>query len=78
MRKYTQRELRNMVALGMAEDVTHAHIEEHEEILKKESWLNQVGYASGKYGCNGMLLQGHETGTYYAITTRSQAIYIFG
>ena len=36
MRKYTQKELKNMVALGMAEDVTRANNEDYERIIKKE------------------------------------------
>lgn len=78
MRKYTRKELRNMVALGMAEDVTRADNEDYEKIIKKESYLSQVGYSAGVYGCDGMLLQGYKTGTYYAVTSRTSAIYIFG
>ena len=44
MRKYTQKELRNMVALGMAEDVTRADNEDYKKIIKKESYLSQIGY----------------------------------
>lgn len=36
MRKYTQKELKNMVALGMAEDVTRANNEDYERIIKKK------------------------------------------
>lgn len=78
MRKYTQKELKNMVALGMAEDVTRANNEDYERIIKKEGFLSQVGYSSGVYCCNGMLLRGHETGVYYAVTSRTLAIFIFG
>ena len=77
MRKYTQKELRNMVALNMAESITYAGEEERTKILEKEGYLSQVGYSSGIYGCNGVLFQGHNSGTYYAITSRTQAIYIF-
>ena len=78
MRKYTQKELKNMVALGMAEDVTRANDEDYEKIIKKEGYLSQVGYSSGVYGCNGMLLRGRETGGYYAVTSRTSDIYLFG
>ena len=78
MRKYTQKELRNMVALGMAENVTRANDEDYEKIIKKESYLSQIGYSAGVYGCNGMLLKGHNTRTYYAVTSRTLAIYLFG
>lgn len=52
MRKYTRKELKNMVALGMAEDVTRANNEDYEKIIKREDYLSQVGYSSGVYGCN--------------------------
>lgn len=61
MRKYTQKELKNMVALGMVEDVTRANNEDYEKIIKKEDYLSQIGYSSGVYGCNGMLLRGYKT-----------------
>lgn len=47
MRKYTRKELKNMVALGMAEDVTRANNEDYEKIIKREDYLSQVGYSSG-------------------------------
>ena len=78
MRKYTRKELRNMVSLGMAEDVTHANNEDYRKIIKKEGFLSQIGYSAGVYGCDGMLLQGHNSGSYYAVTSKTSAIYIFG
>lgn len=78
MRKYTQKELKNMVALGMVEDITRANDEDYEKIIRKEDYLSQVGYSAGVYGCNGMLLKGHKTGGYYAVTSRTSAIYLFG
>lgn len=78
MRKYTQKELREMVARGMAENITNAGNDERAKILDEENYLSQIGYFFGIYGCNGMLLQGNKTGKCYAITARTQAIYIFG
>lgn len=77
MEKYTQKQLKGLVNDGVAVDITHAHIEQREELIKKEKWLDQVGYAVGVYGCSGKLFKGHNTNTLYAITTNSQAIYIF-
>lgn len=71
MEKYTQRQLRALVASGAAKDVTNAC--EQTEI--PEPYV-QIGYASGLYGCSGMLLQG-ENGNLYAVTKRTTAIYIF-
>lgn len=78
MTKYTQKQLREMVKDGIAIDITYGDNETRKEIENQEQWLTQIGYASGIYGCNGMLFKGHKTNKLYAITTRSQAIYIFG
>ena len=51
MRKYTQKELREMVARGMAENITNAGNDERAKILDEENYLSQIGYSSGIYGC---------------------------
>ena len=72
MEKYTKKQLVNFVRNGVAIDVTNAKnqsdIPEH---------YTQIGYASGIYGCSGMLLKGCDTGKLYAVTSRTTAIYIF-
>jgi hypothetical protein len=77
MTKYTQKQLKEMVAHGVAIDITKGTNDTRNQIESVEGWLNQVGYASGVYGCNGMLFQGHNTGKLYAITARTSAIFIF-
>lgn len=77
MKKYTQKELKNLVALGVAEDITHGDNDTRRELEEKEGFYTQIGYSAGVYGCNGMLLKGHKTGTLYAITARTTAIYVF-
>lgn len=71
MIKTTQRDLKNLVKSGRAIDVTNAG----KKNAIPESYT-QIGYSSGVYGCNGMLLQG-ESGQLYAVTQRTTAIYIF-
>lgn len=78
MTKYTQKQLRAMVVDGIAEDITKADNNVRKELEKKEDWLRQIGYSAGVYGCNGMLLQGRNSGALYAITSRTNAIFIFG
>ena len=77
MTKYTQKQLREMIAVGIATDIKNYNIDQAHELEKVEGWLSQVGYASGVYGCNGQLWQGHNTGKLYAIPARTQAIYLF-
>ena len=72
MERYTQKQLKSLVSSGAAIDVTD---------WSKQSDIpenyTQIGYASGIYGCNGMLLRGYTSGKLYAITSRTTAIYIF-
>ena len=67
MEKYSQKQLKN----GVAIDVTYSH---NSNVIPEH--YRQIGYASGLYGCSGMLLKG-DSGQLYAVTTRSQAIYLF-
>lgn len=71
MEKFTIKQLKALVANGVAKDVTYAD----ERSVIPESYT-QIGYAAGIYGCNGMLLKG-ESGQLYAVTGRTSAIYIF-
>ena len=77
MKKYTQKELKNLVSMGVAEDITRGDNDTRIAIELAEGYYTQIGYSAGVYGCNGMLLQGHKTGKLYAITARTTAIYVF-
>ena len=77
MEKYTQKQLRGLVESKAAVDISQGTNETRNQIEAEEGYLNQVGYAAGMYGCNGMLFAGHKTGKLYAITGRTSAIYIF-
>lgn len=56
MERYSCKQLKSLVASGVAKDVTYAA--GRSEI--PESYT-QIGYAAGIYGCNGMLLKGERT-----------------
>jgi hypothetical protein len=71
MKKYTQKELRRLVDLGVALNITKSH--NREDLGER---YEQVGYSKGIYGCNGKLLQG-ESGQMYAIIGATSALYIF-
>ena len=71
MKKYTQKELRKLVELGTALNLTKSH--NREDLGER---YEQVGYSKGIYGCNGKLLQG-EGGQMYAIIGATSALYIF-
>lgn len=72
MTKYTQKQLKEMVKYGIAVDVTNAC----DSGAIPENYC-QIGYATGIYGCSGMLLKGCESGKLYAVTARTTAIYVF-
>lgn len=72
MRKYKQRELRELVRLGVAEDYTN----KPSEYIYTLRRLEKVGYSSGVYGINGGLIQNTETGEYYAIIGRCANLFI--
>lgn len=71
MKQYTKKELREFVRLGLAQDISDSDPKSITEPVEK------IGYSSGVYGLNGGLLQGRESGNYYAITTRSSNLFYF-
>lgn len=77
MVKYTQKQLKGMVSWGLAMDISSIGVEDAKLLKKEEQGIFQVGYSSGTYGCNGMLLQGYNTGQLYAIIGRTTALYLF-
>lgn len=72
MKKYTQSELKNLVSLGAAVDVTLAF--DYDAIPER---YEKIGYSGGINGCTGLLLRG-ESGKLYAVTRRSTALFLFG
>ena len=74
MRKYTQREIKNLVADGIAEDITRCSFSEIQE-LRAAASLEKVGYSAGIYGMNGGILKDMNSGKLYAITARTSALF---
>ena len=72
MRKYKQRELRDLVRLGVAEDYTN----KPSEYIYTLRRFEKVGYSSGVYGINGGIVQDTETGALYAIIERCSNLFI--
>mgnify|MGYP000086052186 FL=1 len=69
MRKYTLKQLREYVRLGLAVDLTNAE----PDTLPK--WFEKVGYSRGIYGINGGLIWDKVTGEYGAILARSSNLF---
>lgn len=68
MKKYTTRQLKELVKIGAAIDVTDAI-----STTAIPEWSDKIGYSRG---INGLLMRG-KSGKLYAITSRSTAISIF-
>lgn len=77
MKRYTQKQLKNLVNIGAAVDITRGDNETRSQIINEEEYYIKIGYSAGVYGCNGMLLKGHKMGKLYAVTSNTSAIYIF-
>lgn len=74
MKKYTQREIKNLVADGIAEDVTRCSFSEIQQ-LRAAGDLEKVGYSAGTYGINGGIMKDMNSGKLYAITARTSALF---
>lgn len=71
MKKYTLREIKRFVSLGLAKDITTASRPAIKEPFEK------IGVSRGIYGINGGLLQGKNSGTIYAITARNSNLFYY-
>ena len=69
MRTYTKKELKNLVAIGAAEDITAAKWDDIKNLN-----LERVGVCSGLYGISGGLLKDADSGELYAVTARNSML----
>ena len=72
MRKYSQKELRDLVRDGYAEDITQTDEETIQDIWHR---CNKIGYSTGIYGLNGGLLEDPETGDKYVVIGRGTNLF---
>lgn len=69
---YTQKQLKEMVANGVAIDITNKPAREL-YALQKEEQLEPIGSSFGTYGANGRLYRGKD-GKLYAVTARATSL----
>jgi hypothetical protein len=69
MEKVTVKELRRLVRIGAAEEIT-----ECKQITES---VKQISYSSGVYGLNGALLRGEKSNKLYAIIGRTSALFYY-
>lgn len=70
MKKYTTRQLKELVKIGAA-IVTDAL-----STTAIPEWYDKIGYSKGINGLNGLLIKG-KSGKLYAVTKGNTAIHIF-
>ncbi len=72
MEKYTQKQLRELVRRGVAENYTNASAA---DLMAQWERGEKVGYSSGTYGINGGLIRNTETGKLYALIGRNSNLF---
>ena len=77
MRKYSKKELKNMIKSGVVIDLTHATMKDYHKIIQECGGYIQIGYMSNIYGCTGKVLKGIKNNQIYIITAPTAALYIF-
>lgn len=77
MTKYTLKRLKSMLSAGAAQDISSGTIATRKNLEEREGRLDAIGYSCGMYGCNGVLLEGRNTGTLYIVAGRCRALFIF-
>jgi hypothetical protein len=75
--KITQKMIRRYLNEMDTVDATTWGTKEYNEASKKEGWLEVFARSYGTYGCNGLVAMGRKTGTYYVVTKRSSAVFLF-
>lgn len=78
LKVWKQRQIKDLVNRGFAEDITNGDNETRKRILEIEGGYDIIRISHGVNGTNGLVLQGWNTNNLYAICKRSTAIFIFG
>ena len=73
MKRITQKEIKRLVALGVAEDITYLSFDTFNALRKAHSFTT-LNVSTGVYGMNGALFK-DESGKLYAITSRTSTLF---
>ena len=73
MKRMNQKEIKNLVALGVAEDITYFSFDAC-NILRKAHNFTTLNVSTGVCGMNGALFK-DENGKLYAITSRTSTLF---
>lgn len=72
----SQKHIRSLVKTRSAYDITNKTDNELISLYNYEDGFETVKYSKGKYGINGLVLQGNRTGYWYAITRKNSNLFI--
>lgn len=73
IKRMTQKEIRNLVSMGVAADITYMNFKDCQNFMDSHN-LTTLNVSTGAYGMNGALFQ-DEGGKLYAITPRTSALF---
>ena len=73
VKRMTQKEIRNLVSMGVAADITYMNFEDCQSFVDAHK-LTTLNVSTGTYGMNGALFQ-DEDGKLYAITSRTSTLF---
>lgn len=76
--KTTIKDIKNLVGNGNAVDVTAYGLDDYRALRESEGYFKDIAHSIGGYGVSALVVQGANTGTLYAVTRRTSAIYLFG
>ena len=74
--KTTLKSIKDFANQAGVVDVTYYSNETLHNLLKVEVGMRQIAYSTGTYGVTGAILQGAKSSKFYAITSRTNAIWI--
>lgn len=77
MKRTTQRAIKEEIKAGRAIDATSYTCEQYDATRANEGGFSIMAKSRGVYGCNGLLATGRKTGTVYAVSARSSAVFLF-
>lgn len=72
MKKVKLKEIKNLVEMGAAVDITGA---EPSDYIRKNA--DKIAVSTGVYGMNGGILKDRNNGALYAITARSSTLFYY-
>ena len=75
--KITQKMIRRYLYETNTVDCTNWSLDDYNAARKAEGGFYEIARSHGVYGCNGLVMAGNKTNTYYVVPSRSSALFLF-